>query len=194
MKNLKLKSSLSKVKIIAGSWKGQYIKISPDLDIRPTKNIIRETLFNWLSKSIDKSICLDLYTGSGAISVEAASRGAKEVTLVDVERNNISFLQNELSKFHYDGFKFVNSTAEDYIKSCKVKYDIIFLDPPFKGKELENIIKVLEVSEIIKIGSIVYIEASLLSLSQVLDSVPTSWEELKSKKSGNVAYLLFSVC
>ena len=194
MKNLKSKSSLSKVKIIAGIWKGQYIKISPNLDIRPTKNIIRETLFNWLSTSIDESICLDVYTGSGSLSVEAVSRGAKEVTLIDIDRNNISFLQSELSKFNHDGFKFINSTAEDFIKSCKVKYDIIFLDPPFEGKELENIIKIIEISGIIKIGSIIYIETSLLSLSQILDSIPTSWKEVKSKKSGNVAYLLFLVC
>ena len=85
MKNQKNKNKIlpNKVRIIAGLWKGQYIDVIDADNLRPTPNRIRETLFNWLSDSIQGAICVDLYAGSGALGIEAASRGAEFVTFVD---------------------------------------------------------------------------------------------------------------
>ena len=78
MKKQKSNKSDLKVKIIAGLWKGRNISFPDKKDLRPTKGLVRETLFNWLKNDIQNSYCLDLFSGSGALGFEAASRGAKK--------------------------------------------------------------------------------------------------------------------
>ena len=95
MKKQKNKALNLKVKIISGVWGGRNINFLSKKDLRPTKNIIRETLFNWLGSDLANLICLDLFAGSGVLGFESASRGAEKVYLVDIDRDVVSCLKEQ---------------------------------------------------------------------------------------------------
>ena len=134
MKNQKNKNKIlpNKVRIIAGLWKGQYIDVIDADNLRPTPNRIRETLFNWLSDSIQGAICVDLFAGSGALGIEAASRGAEFVTFVDKDFQVVTNLRKQLSKLGAKETEVIQTHAWTYIESVREPVDIFFLDPPFK--------------------------------------------------------------
>jgi len=95
MKKQKNNTSNLSVKIISGTWKGRNIKFLNKKDLRPTKNQIRETLFNWLRNHVEGSICIDLFAGSGSLGFESASRGAKKVYMIDNDINIVNCLKNQ---------------------------------------------------------------------------------------------------
>ena len=136
------KSKLNlKVKILSGLWKGKNVTFLEKNDLRPTKNIIRETLFNWIQEDVKDSICLDLFAGSGALGFEAASRGAKKVYLIDVDidiTNHLSLQKNELNANNVYIF---NSNAFNFLENLKENFNVIFLDPPFSKKIINEIIR-----------------------------------------------------
>jgi len=180
----------NQLRIIAGQWGGRKLTF-PDLSgLRPTSDRIRETLFNWLQADVIGSRCLDLYAGSGALGLEALSRGAGEVMFVDNAQAVISSLKQNMTvlkdergqTLRYDAFSYIE--REDILP-----FDIVFLDPPFKLGLMEKTIKVLQKSRCLKDGSLIYIE-----IEKRLDvTVPDEWKCLKEKKAGQVKYMLFEV-
>tara|TARA_B100001250_G_scaffold171901_1_gene148006 strand:- start:415 stop:1011 length:597 start_codon:yes stop_codon:yes gene_type:complete len=193
MKHLKNKANL-KVKIIGGAWKGRYISFVDKKNVRPTKNQIRETLFNWLKDDIKNAVCADLFSGSGALGFEAASRGAKKVFLIDNDIEVTNYLSNQIDILKAQNITLINSTAEDFIKSINEKINLVFLDPPFSDNKLTNIISNLNSQNILSNECKIYIETACLKDN--LDrkfNVPKSWQLLKTKKSGRVSYMLFKV-
>jgi len=183
-----------KVKIIGGIWKGRNIAFVNKKNVRPTKNQIRETLFNWLKDDLINAVCVDLFCGSGALGIEAASRGAKKVFLVDNDIDVINCLSNQIDILEAKNITLVNSIAEDFIININHKINIIFLDPPFSDNKLINIINKLTSLNILSNECKVYIETSYSKYNSdnILD-IANSWQLLKSKKSGGVAYMLFKV-
>ena len=191
MKNQKNKNKIlpNKVRIIAGLWKGQYIDVIDADNLRPTPNRIRETLFNWLSDSIQGAICVDLYAGSGALGIEAASRGAEFVTFVDKDFQVVTNLRKQLSKLGAKETEVIQTHAWTYIESVREPVDIFFLDPPFKKEMLLSAFNKLSRSRALKEGSIIYAEAPAAWYPEV----PAGWAILKSKQTSKVSYHLLSV-
>jgi 16S rRNA (guanine966-N2)-methyltransferase len=191
MKKQKSNKSDLKVKIIAGLWKGRNISFPDKKDLRPTKGLVRETLFNWLKNDIQNSYCLDLFSGSGALGFEAASRGAKKVYMIDSDLDVVHYLNLQKNKLNANNILIFNSDARQFLKDFNEKIDLIFLDPPFS----KNIINEL-VNDISKLNSIndrckIYIEIPSKGNFESSIIKPRNWELLKCKKSGGVAYLLF---
>jgi 16S rRNA (guanine966-N2)-methyltransferase len=191
MKKQKSNKSDLKVKIIAGLWKGRNISFPDKKDLRPTKGLVRETLFNWLKNDIQNSYCLDLFSGSGALGFEAASRGAKKVYMIDSDLDVAHYLNLQKNKLNANNILIFNSDARQFLKDFNEKIDLIFLDPPFS----KNIINEL-VNDISKLNSIndrckIYIEIPSKGNFESSIIKPRNWELLKCKKSGGVAYLLF---
>jgi len=133
--------NLNKIKIIGGKYKGKIINFTykenekNNSHLRPTSNRARETLFNWLMFDINNSTCLDLFTGSGALSFEALSRNASLITSIESQKsiyNNLNSIQND---FNNDSKKIniINTDSLEYIKKTNNlnPYDIIFIDPPY---------------------------------------------------------------
>jgi len=140
MKKQKKNKSNLKVKIISGAWKGRNISFLEKRDLRPTKNQIRETLFNWLQNDVKNSVCIDLFAGSGALGFEAASRGAKQVFMVDNDIDIINSLNSQKIKFEASNVDLIHANAEEYIEGHHDEVDIIFLDPPFSDTHfIENL-------------------------------------------------------
>jgi 16S rRNA (guanine966-N2)-methyltransferase len=119
-----------RIRIIAGRWRGRFIDVPDRQGLRPTPNRVRETLFNWLRNDIAGARCLDLFAGSGALGLEALSRGVAEVTFVDSAPQLITALRAQLAGFDATA-ELVCSKAEDFVAARSDRFDVVFVDPPF---------------------------------------------------------------
>jgi len=121
------------LRIISGKYRGKRINPPTGFNARPTTDYARESLFNVLSNRIDYETLevLDLFSGTGSISYEFASRGAKTVHLVERDSKNISFIRRMLNEMKLENVKALHIDAKAYLKTCKYKYDIVFADPPY---------------------------------------------------------------
>ena len=121
------------LRIIGGTWRGRKLRFPDRPDLRPTPDRVRETLFNWLTPVIDGARCLDLYAGTGALGIEALSRGAATAIFVDEDRQSISAIEKNLAKTQLAGrvrqqdvFSFLKNAA-----AAAEKFQIVFADPPY---------------------------------------------------------------
>ena len=122
---------LNRVRIIGGEWRSRLITFPDQQQLRPTPDRVRETLFNWLGQDLTGLRCLDLFAGSGALGFEAASRGAKEVLMVERERDAYAALEANRVALDASQVKIVRADALDVLRGTAGVYDVIFLDPPF---------------------------------------------------------------
>ncbi len=121
------------MRIIGGVYKGRVLYGFDGRDVRPTSDMARESLFNILQTRIVDSEFLDLFCGSGAVGIEALSRGAKHVTFNDKESFSINLTQKNLEKVKAENFTLHRGDGVDFIGTTNKKYDIIFIDPPYNS-------------------------------------------------------------
>ena len=175
------------LRIIGGEWRGRKIHFPPVQAIRPTPDRVRETVFNWLQGVTPGSRCLDLYAGSGALGLEALSRGAREVVFVDVEPAVVRHLGDTLRSLSCDRGRVVRADAAGYLAQPATPFDVIFLDPPFAAPVLPDICQRIEAGGWLREGGLVYIESPSAAGEPLL---PAGWSLLKSKRAGEVGYHL----
>jgi 16S rRNA (guanine966-N2)-methyltransferase len=180
------------VRIIGGEWRGRRLPVVDLPGLRPSGDRARETLFNWLQPYIRGARCVDLFAGTGVLGLEAYSRGAAEVTLVENMPLAVQALRAALVKLGIPGAKagvhLVESDAIRWLQACEPgSLDIVFMDPPF-GSRLETQAMTLLVDrELVCVGGLVYVETSRKTppLHPGL-----GWEILKDKTQGEVRMLL----
>jgi len=121
------------VRIIAGNLRGRRLNPPTTLPVRPTTDMARESLFNILNNYVDYDECavLDLFAGTGAVSLEFVSRGAKEVTAVDINAQCVDFIKSSALQFGVKNLHVVRSDVFDLLKRAYKKFDIVFADPPY---------------------------------------------------------------
>jgi 16S rRNA (guanine966-N2)-methyltransferase len=175
------------LRIIGGEWRGRKVRFPPVAAIRPTPDRVRETLFNWLQGVTPGSRCLDLYAGSGALGLEALSRGAREVVFVDVEPAVKRHLDGMLKLLGCDRGRVVQADALGFLAQPGEPFDVIFLDPPFAEPVLPEVCRRIEAGGWLKPGGLVYLESSAAAGEPEL---PAGWSLLKAKKAGEVGYHL----
>lgn len=171
-------------RIIAGSWRGRRLQFVPGPGVRPTPDRVRETVFNWLQTTIHGARCLDLFAGSGALGLEALSRGAQSVTFVERApavaeglRAQLSALNADAQVQALDAFAFLSSNTDTF--------DVVFLDPPFAERRAAEAFQALLASSILSIDARVYVETQADDFDAVL---PDGWEFVKRSKAGQVAF------
>lgn len=178
------------LRIIAGKWKRHLIHFVGPADLRPTPDAMRETLFNWLTPAIQGATCLDLFSGSGALGFEAASRGAHQVHLVD--HNHVVFKQ--LLQTREDlGAEQVHIYYKDAVKFleiCEHRFNIVFLDPPFQSCFSEEVCLILENSNILLDQGLIYLERPKKGGSAFLSK---SWEIYRENATGSIIYGLYKL-
>jgi 16S rRNA (guanine(966)-N(2))-methyltransferase RsmD len=133
------------MRIISGSHKGRKLHAPSGLNVRPTSDKVKEALFNILSDRIEGASFLDLYAGVGSVGIEALSRGAKEVVFVEKSKRHIGFLKKNLSLSPFVGrFDLFCMDAIDFLKKKKSHpFQVIFIDPPYEGEEIEKALPLL---------------------------------------------------
>lgn len=174
-------------RIIGGKWRRQKLAFANIVELRPTPDRVRETVFNWLSFDIVNKKTLDLFAGSGSLSFEALSRGAKHAVLIEKSKKQCDFLLTNKKILNIDNIDIINQDALDYLKNAKNKFDIIFLDPPFAKNLITTTLKELTDKRLILKQAKIYLETEYKITHDLLDN---KWEILKQKKAGQVHFCL----
>lgn len=178
------------LRIIAGVWRGRRLGFPEAPGLRPTPDRVRETLFNWLQGVIEGSRCLDVYAGSGALGLEAASRGAGAVQLVEADALVCKALRENIALLDARHVRLAQQDAGAYLEHCDQDFDIVFLDPPFRRGMLAGVIDVLYRRDLVKPGGYVYIESEAELGEPVL---PEGWVMERARQAGDVGYYLVRV-
>jgi len=177
----------NQLRIIGGEWRGRKLGF-PDVDgLRPTTDRVRETLFNWLAPVIHGARCLDLFAGSGALGLEALSRGAAAVTFIERERQAVESLRANLALLQDQRGSVLHLDALSYLAGEPHTFDIVFLDPPFRQSLLQPALERLCRDGWLATDARIYIEVEL-ELGE--PHLPDGWELTRSKKAGQVIYAL----
>ncbi|HXM83864.1 MAG TPA: 16S rRNA (guanine(966)-N(2))-methyltransferase RsmD [Burkholderiales bacterium] len=177
-----MNSSKGRIRIIAGEFRGRRIVVPSRPGLRPTPDRVRETLFNWLGQRLEGLACLDLFAGSGALGFEAASRGAARVVMVDNDRTISANLERMRALIGARQVEIVQGDAFDYLARRSEKFDVVFLDPPFRQNALPAVIERLPAR--LATGARVYVEAA----AALEPRAP--WVELRRSRAGQVSYQL----
>jgi 16S rRNA (guanine966-N2)-methyltransferase len=129
------------MRIIAGAYKGRNLKSPPSLEVRPTSDRLRETLFNVIAPRIEDVRFLDLCAGSGAVGIEALSRGASYATFVDRSRRSCTLIESNLKlcRVPEEQWEIYCSEAYEFLKQTDSRWDIIYFDPPYKDDYLRTL-------------------------------------------------------
>ncbi|MGA7800791.1 MAG: 16S rRNA (guanine(966)-N(2))-methyltransferase RsmD [Gammaproteobacteria bacterium] len=184
---MKSVSNRNQLRIIGGDWRGRRLAFPPVTGLRPTPDRVRETLFNWLAPVICGARCLDLFAGSGALGLEAASRGAAEVVLVDSDRRVAAVLRDHVNRLQATGVHVVLSDALAFLDGPGQPFDVVFLDPPFGQGLLAPCVARLAAGGWLAANSHLYLEAERALAEPPL---PAGWEIVRSKAAGQVGYHL----
>jgi len=184
-KQKNLSKAPQKVRVIGGQWRGRLLPVAEADGLRPTANRVRETLFNWLQFDIHGRSCLDLFSGSGALGIEAASRGASKVTLVEKEAMIANSLRQQVSTLAATQTEVIQADALSFIKTCEQQYDLIFLDPPFQHFALNEVLDAVLAAGIINSDGMIYLEAERNGLPE---SLAQPWQWWRQAKAGQVEY------
>jgi 16S rRNA (guanine(966)-N(2))-methyltransferase RsmD len=148
------------MRIISGKYKGRHFDVPRTFKARPTTDFAKENLFNILNNIIDFEECkaLDLFSGTGSISLELLSRGCKEVTSIEMDNLHVTFLRKSSEKLGDSNWRIVKDDVLRFLKRCTHRYDIIFADPPYAMKELREIPDMVLQGEILREGGIFVFE------------------------------------
>ncbi|HVO47749.1 MAG TPA: 16S rRNA (guanine(966)-N(2))-methyltransferase RsmD [Steroidobacteraceae bacterium] len=177
------------LRIIGGTWRGRRLRFPPVEQIRPTPDRVRETLFNWLGTRVAGASCLDLFAGSGALGLEALSRGAARVTFVERDAAAVQALRARLIEWHASGGSVEQADAARFLAGPPHPVDIAFLDPPFDSGLLTQVARLLEERGWLAPGAWIYVETGAQA---GLPPLPQRWQVIKAKQAGAVGYHLLA--
>ena len=178
------------IRIIGGSFRGRRFRFADVADIRPTPDRVRETLFNWLGSRVHGARCLDLFAGSGALGLEALSRGAAHTVFVEQNATAVRALASLVEEWKVTGARIERGDALHFLATGAVTpADIVFLDPPFAAGLLARAASLLDQRGWLAPGALIYIEAPA---RDALPALPATWQSTKAKRAGEVGYHLFA--
>jgi 16S rRNA (guanine966-N2)-methyltransferase len=184
----KKKSQPGQLRIVAGIWRSRLLQIADVPGLRPTSERVRETLFNWLGPQIHGARCLDLCAGTGALGLEALSRGAARADFVEKSSQAAAVLRKNAESLSASAAVIVTADAERYLEQAQhAAFDIIFLDPPFAAELHGKLCRLLDEQGWLAPNARIYIE---MDKRQSEAFLPSSWHVLKNKTAGNVRYIL----
>lgn len=182
------------VRIIGGRWKRSKLAVPGVQGLRPTPDRVRETLFNWLGQDLTGLRCLDLFAGSGALGLEAASRGAQEVALVERDAQLVQALRQHVQRLQAQQVQIHAGDALQWLGGTHRGWDVVFLDPPFGDASShwnEALFRdvMARLHPALRPGAMIYVEAGRPWREADLPALP--WRLHRHGKAGAVHYHLF---
>jgi 16S rRNA (guanine966-N2)-methyltransferase len=187
-RNAENKTQPGRLRIVAGNWRSRLLEIADVPGLRPTSARIRETVFNWLAPRIAGARCLDLFAGTGALGLEALSRGAADCVFVEKSTKAAKTLRTNIATLEAENAVVHETSAVKFLQQdSAVPFEIVFLDPPFAAAMLPDVCRLLEQSSVLADSAFIYIEEDR---DQPELKLPERWQALKTKNSGNVRYSL----
>jgi 16S rRNA (guanine966-N2)-methyltransferase len=176
---------MGKIRIIGGTHRSRQLTVLDADGLRPTLDRVKETLFNWLGQDLTGQTCLDLFAGSGSLGFEAISRNAQSVTMVEKSSQVAQQLISNVKLLRAENCQIINSEAQRFLAKNSLKFDVIFLDPPYNSALLEQGLRLI--SPHLAVDGVIYIEyhQNKPDLSQ--------FNILKHSQAGSVNYALLNL-
>ena len=181
-------NATGQIRIIGGQWRGRKLPVLDKEGLRPTTDRVKETLFNWLAPDMVNARCLDCFAGSGSLGFEALSRHAREVVLIERDRQVAQQLSANAALLNATQATIVNDDTLTWLNRAGSAFDIVFVDPPFRKDILNQTIALLEQRDWLSNDAMIYIECEVEH--QHLN-VPANWFLHREKIAGQVAYRLY---
>jgi 16S rRNA (guanine966-N2)-methyltransferase len=179
------KRAPGRLRIVGGIYRGRKLPVPDQPGVRPTADRVRETLFNWLAPIMPGARCLDCFAGSGALGLEAASRGAAEVVMLERAEPVVRQLLANVRTLGANQVQVVRGDAQRWLEGQGRPFDIVFLDPPFADSLLAPTCALLARNGWVREGSRVYLEAQART---GLPPLPQGWCLVREQRAGQVAY------
>ena len=181
-------ANASQLRVIGGEWRGRKLSFLSRQGLRPTADRVRETLFNWLSPHLAGAKCLDLFAGSGALGIEALSRGAARCDFVDCDHEALDFVAQHLAALNaQDRATVSQGSALEHLSLASEPWDIIFVDPPFDCGLGAPALAQLAQQNCLHRESLVYFETRRSGAERAPEAL---FELLRDKTAGDVRYQL----
>jgi 16S rRNA (guanine966-N2)-methyltransferase len=175
----------NQVRIIGGEHRGRRL-VFPDLPgLRPSGDRVRETLFNWLQPVIVNARCLDLFAGSGALGLEAASRGAREVVMLDIAPRVVRQLEANRKLLGLSRVRVIKADALRWLEQPPHPFDLVFVDPPFAASLLGEVCMKLETRGWLTADASIYLEDDA---GRGFDALPANWQWYRRQLAGQVRF------
>ncbi len=170
------------VRIVGGLWRSRILEFPDAVDLRPSPDRVRETLFNWLGRDLTGRVCLDLFAGSGALGFEALSRGAASVIMVEKNPVVLRALRDNAAKLGATGLTVVRGDALEFARGAHSRFDVVFVDPPYR---LGLQVAALDLLRgLLAVGGRVYVEGNAVF------EPPPGWAIFRRARAGNVHFHL----
>jgi 16S rRNA (guanine966-N2)-methyltransferase len=187
----KPRQSARVLRIIGGKHRGRRLRFPAGVEIRPTPDRVRETLFNWLQPRIAGARVLDLFAGSGALGLEALSRGAAHVTLVEKDRRAAAAIDALAREWQESAVSVEVGDALTWLGRATVApFEVVFLDPPYDADLLSKAAAALAVAGLLAPDARIYVEHRA---REPLGGLPDGWQSIRDGRAGEVGYHLFAV-
>ena len=185
------KDKPSQLRIIGGEWRGRKLSFHARPGLRPTSDRVRETLFNWLAPTIVGADCLDLFSGSGALGLEALSRGASYSDFVESDQLAAASIQGNLRLLGDNSARgrVTTTDALKFMDAAQRRWDVVFVDPPFDSGIGTRTLEYLASHDCLNHDSWIYFETRRSAPEAVPDSLYTLHRE---KTAGDVLYRLLT--
>lgn len=188
-KNKKAPASGGQLRIIGGQWRGTKLTITEAEGLRPTPARVRETLFNWLATDIHDARCLDLFAGTGALGLEALSRGARLCRFVEQSTSACRQLTAQFEKLAADSAELDNSNAINWLNgSVQESFDIVFIDPPYHQGLAQSSCELLLEKGWLSANAVIYLE---MAGDELPPKTLQDWGLQRAKNAGQVCYRLY---
>ncbi len=177
-----LPQARNRVRIIGGIWRSRVLQFPDVPGLRPTPDRVRETVFNWLGQDLTGWICLDLYAGSGALGFEAASRHARQVTMVESDVRAARALRENAHALSAASIDVVRGDALEFVCTDGSAYDVVFLDPPYAQADRSALL--VHLRERMAPGALLYLESN--------EPLPAfdGWTVFRQARAGGVHFQL----
>jgi 16S rRNA (guanine966-N2)-methyltransferase len=179
--------SAGKLRIVAGKLRGSRIDVVDQEGLRPTSDRVRETVFNWLAPMIEGAHCLDLFAGSGALGIEAISRGAADCVFVERDRAVARQLEETLGRLKVGNASVVNTDALSWLGHSARPFDLVFLDPPFSAGLWAEAAAKLEANGWLAADAWIHVEAA----QGTAIALPANWRLHREGTAGAVQFGLY---
>lgn len=169
------------MRIISGTRRGHKLCGFDGDDVRPTTDRVKESIFNLIQTYVADSVCLDMFAGSGALSLEALSRGAAEAVCTDSDKRSVDIINKNIAALgFFENCKVIHMSCFDYIVSAEKKFDIIFLDPPYNKDLIKPALTAILDNAALNDGGIIVLESDDTDFHEEFDGLTL----LKQRKYG----------
>lgn len=176
-----------KLRIIGGDFRRRQLPVLDRPGLRPTPDRVRETLFNWLGQALYGKAVLDLFAGTGALGIEALSRGAAQVTFVERDRQVAEHISRNLETLKADKGQVTAADAEGFLAQRAAPYDVVFLDPPFHQGLAAECCRALETGGWLATDAMIYLETE----RGLTPEVPAHWALHRETHAGESTARLY---